>query len=188
VGAAIAKAAVGSPAVVVDALGDLDGAERAAAADELTQGLVLGSYRFDAYKDAPEHVQLASASVVAKGGKKVAEAVERGEVVATAVCLARDLVNTPGGDLTPKAFAARAVEAGEAVGLEVEVWDLKAIRKAKMGGLLGVNRGSTELEPRFVILRHVPVGRPKGKVALVGKGITFDAGGLSIKPHPRWRP
>jgi leucyl aminopeptidase len=181
VGAAVAKAAVGSPAVVVDALGHLDGAERVAAADELAQGLVLGSYRFDAYKDAPEHVKLAAASVVGKGGKKVAEAVERGVVVATAVCLARDLVNAPGGDLTPSAFAARAVEAGEAVGLEVEVWDEKAIRKAKMGGLLGVNRGSAE-PPRFVIMRHVPEGRPKGRVALVGKGITFDAGGLSIKP------
>jgi leucyl aminopeptidase len=67
------------------------------------------------------------------------------------------------------------------VGLEVEVMDKAAIRKAKMGGLLGVNRGSTQ-EPRFVIMRHVPEGRPKGKVALVGKGLTFDAGGLSIKP------
>lgn len=180
VGAAVAKAAVGSSAVVIDALGHLDAGDRATAADELAQGLVLGSYRYQGYKDAPAHVQLASASVVAKGGKKVAEAVERGVVVASAVCFARDLVNTPGGDLTPEAFAARAVEAGEAVGLEVEVWDEKAIRKAKLGGLLGVNRGSA-LPPRFVILRHRPEGRAKGKVALVGKGITFDAGGLSIK-------
>jgi leucyl aminopeptidase len=180
VGAAVAKAAVGSPSVIVDALGHLDAGDRGSAADELTQGLVLGSYRFQGYKDTPAHVQLAAASVVAKGGKKVAEAVERGVVVASAVALARDLVNTPGGDLTPEAFAARAVESGEAVGLEVEVWDEKAIRKAKLGGLLGVNRGSA-LPPRFVILRHRPEGRAKGKVALVGKGITFDAGGLSIK-------
>jgi leucyl aminopeptidase len=181
VGAAAAKAALKAPALAIDALGSFEGADRAAAADTLTQGLVLGSYRFDAYKDAPEGTALESVVVVAKGGAKVATAVERGEVVAGGVCFARDLVNTPGGDLTPVEFARRAVEAGEAVGLEVEVLDKKAIQKAKMGGLLGVNRGSAQ-EPRFVIMRHRPEGRPKGKVALVGKGLTFDAGGLSIKP------
>jgi leucyl aminopeptidase len=181
IGAAVAKAAVKRPALVVDLLAHLDGSERVAAADALTQGVVLGSYRFDEYQATPEHVALASATVVGKGGKRVADAVARGAVVAQGVALARDLVNTPGGDLTPKAFAARAVEAGEAAGLEVEVWERKAIVAAKMGGLLGVNRGSAQ-EPRFVIMRHRPEGKAKGKVALVGKGLTFDAGGLSIKP------
>lgn len=180
VGAAVARAAAKQPAVAVDLLGALEGPDRVAAAGALAEGLVLGSYRYDEYQDRPDHVVLASATVVGKGGARVAAAVERGAVIAGAVCLARDLVNTPGGDLTPKAFAARAVEAGEAVGLEVEVLDKAAIKKAKLGGLLGVNRGSAQ-EPRFVILRHRPEGRPRGKLALVGKGITFDAGGLSIK-------
>jgi leucyl aminopeptidase len=180
-GAAIAKAAAKRPSVVADLLEHVEAGDRPAAADALAQGLVLGSYRFDEYQKTPDEVVLASATVVGKGGKRVADATERGLVVATAVAFARDLVNLPGGDLTPKEFARRATEAGEAVGLEVEVMDKAAIRKAKMGGLLGVNRGSTQ-DPRFVIMRHVPEGRPKGKVALVGKGLTFDAGGLSIKP------
>ncbi|MEZ5204286.1 MAG: leucyl aminopeptidase [Acidimicrobiales bacterium] len=181
IGAAAGKAALKSPSLVVDVLGDADGAERVAAAEALAEGLILGTYRFDAYRDTPEGIALASATVVAKGGARVAAAVERGTAIAQAVALARDLVNTPGGDLTPKEFAKRAVAAGEAVGLDAEVWDKAAIKKAKLGGLLGVNRGSAE-DPRFVILRHQPEGRTKGKVALVGKGITFDAGGLSIKP------
>lgn len=181
IGAAVAKAALKTPTLVVDVLGHLDGADRVAAADTLAQGLVLGSYRFDEYQATPDAHLLSSATVVAKGGARVAAAVARGAAVAQAVSLGRDLVNTPGGDLTPKAFAARAVAEGDAVGLEVEVLDKAAIKKAKMGGLLGVNRGSAQ-EPRFVIMRHRPEGRAKGKIAFVGKGLTFDAGGLSIKP------
>ncbi|MGN6694195.1 MAG: leucyl aminopeptidase, partial [Aquihabitans sp.] len=123
---------------------------------------------------------LGSISVVAKGCARSAAAVERGVAVASAMVLVRDLVNTPGGDLTPKAFAAEATKVAGAAGLEIEVLDKAAIRKAKLGGLLGVNRGSAQ-EPRFVKITHRPEGRAKGKVALVGKGVTFDAGGLSIK-------
>ncbi|MFN8017718.1 MAG: leucyl aminopeptidase [Acidimicrobiales bacterium] len=142
---------------------------------------MLGTYRFDAYKDAPDGVRLAEVVVVGKGGKRVADAVARGAAVAEAIAFARDLVNTPGGDLVPKEFVGRVAPVAEAAGVEVEAWDLKRIRKERLGGLLGVNRGSTH-EPRLLILRHVPEGRAKGRVALVGKGVTFDSGGLSIKP------
>lgn len=181
IGAAVAKASLKRPVLNADLLGAYEGAERVAAAEALATGLVLGTYRFGAYKAAPDDVRLAEISVVAKGGKRVADAVERGVAVASAMVLVRDLVNAPGGDLTPKAFAAEAVRAGEAAGLTVEVMDRAAIRKAKLGGLLGVARGS-EQDPRFVKLTHTPEGRSKGKVALVGKGVTFDSGGLSIKP------
>ena len=97
-----------------------------------------------------------------------------------AVCWARDLANTPGGTLTPEELAAAAVEMAEREGLEVHVLDHDAIVEARLGGLLGVNRGSTR-PARFIELRHVPVGASRGRVALVGKGITFDSGGLSIK-------
>ncbi|MCU1368957.1 MAG: leucyl aminopeptidase [Ilumatobacteraceae bacterium] len=180
IGASVAKKASTHAALAVDLLSPLDAADRAVAAEALAQGLVLGTYRFGAYKPAPEGTTLAAITVVGKGGARVAGAVERGVAVATAMVLVRDLVNTPGGDLTPKAFAAEATRAATAVGLEVEVLDKAAIRKAKLGGLLGVNRGSAQ-EPRFVKLTHRPDGRAKGKVALVGKGVTFDAGGLSIK-------
>jgi len=181
VGAAIVKASLKHEALVVDVLGPFDPSARPAAADVLTQGLVLGSYRFDEYQERPEGQQLASVTVVARGGARAADAVARGAAVGGAVSLARDLVNTPGGHLTPKVFANWAAKEGEKVGLEVEIWDKAAIKKAKMGGLLGVNQGSTQ-EPRFVIMRYVPEGKARGKVALVGKGLTFDSGGLSIKP------
>ena len=98
-----------------------------------------------------------------------------------AVRLARDLVNQPGGTLTPTAFATRAEELADLKGFDVEVLDRAAIEDEKLGGLLGVNRGSTE-EPRFVKLTWDPPGKARGTVALVGKGITFDSGGLSLKP------
>ena len=178
-GASVAKAASKQASVAVDLLDPLDGAERTAAAEALAQGLLLGTYRYDRYKQL-DPATLATATVVGKGGKRVADAVERGVSVGHAIVLVRDLVNTPGGDMTPKAFAQRAVEVAEAAGLEIEVLDLKAIRKEKLGGLLGVARGS-EQEPRFVKVTHRPEGKPRASVALVGKGVTFDSGGLSIK-------
>jgi leucyl aminopeptidase len=97
------------------------------------------------------------------------------------VRIARDLVNQPGGMLTPVAFAARAEELADLRGFRVEVLDREDIEAEKLGGLLGVNRGSDE-EPRFLKLSWQPAGKARGTVALVGKGITFDSGGLSLKP------
>ena len=77
-------------------------------------------------------------------------------------------------------FARRAQAVAKEQGLAVKVWDEAAIKKGKLGGLLGVNRGSTQ-PPRFVELTYTPKSKPKGTLALIGKGITFDAGGLSIK-------
>ncbi len=179
VGAAVVKAASKSTAVAVDVLGHLDGTERTAAADALAQGIVLGTYRFDRYK-ALDATTLANATVVAKGGKRVSDAIARGAAVAEAMVLVRDLANTPGGDLTPKAFAARAESVAADAGLEIEVLDKAAIKREKLGGLLGVARGSAQ-EPRFVTITHRPAGKPRARIALVGKGVTFDSGGLSIK-------
>ncbi|EUA28040.1 cytosol aminopeptidase family, catalytic domain protein [Mycobacterium xenopi 3993] len=106
--------------------------------------------------------------------------------VATAVATARDLVNTPPSHLYPDEFARRAKELGESAGLEVEVLDEKALQKAGYGGVIGVGKGSSR-PPRLVRLVHRGSllarnpKRPK-RVALVGKGITFDTGGISIKP------
>jgi leucyl aminopeptidase len=179
VGAAVARAARGVPHVAVDALGPIDAPQRAAAAEALAEGLALGSYAFTRYKDRPAEARLARATVLGAGGRKVADAVTAGGRMAAAVALARDLVNTPGGDLTPAAFAELAVDVARDHGLHCEVLDRKAIAREGLGGLLGVNRGSMQ-EPRLVTLTHDPE-RARGHVALVGKGITFDAGGLSIK-------
>ena len=178
-GAAAAARAAKHASVAVDALGDLSGTERTTAAEALAEGLALGSYRFTTYQDAAPEVVLQSVTVVGTGGKRVGEAVASGAALARAMGLVRDLVNTPGGDMTPVAFAERAREVAEEAGLEIEVLDRPAIVAAGLGGLLGVSRGSGQ-EPRLVKLTHRPADA-KGRVALVGKGVTFDAGGLSIK-------
>jgi leucyl aminopeptidase len=157
--------------------------DRPAVAQAVSEGVVLGAYRYTALKSDPEPHHVESLTVVGKGGKRVQGSLARGRAVAEAVCLARDLVNQPGGSLTPTAFATRAEELAALRHFAIEVLDLDAITDEKLGGLLGVNRGSTE-EPRFVKLAWDPPAgtKPRGTVALVGKGITFDSGGLSLKP------
>ena len=150
-----------------------------AVAQAIAEGVVLGAYRYTELKSDPEPNRIGSLLVVGKGGQRVRAALERGRAIGEAVCLARDLVNQPGGSLTPTAFAARAEELAAAGGFAVEVFDRAAIQDLELGGLLGVNRGSDE-EPRFVKLAWEPE-RPRATVALVGKGITFDSGGLSLK-------
>ena len=116
--AAVAAArAARAATVVVDALGSFEGAARRSAAEALAEGLVLGSYRFGAYKEAGDGVRPAAFSVVGKGGQAVGRAIERGVAVAAAITLVRDLVNTPGGDLTPVAFAAAATDVAADAGL-----------------------------------------------------------------------
>ena len=94
---------------------------------------------------------------------------------------ARDFVNTPPSHLYPAEFAKRAKALGEAAGLTVEILDDKALVKGGYGGIVGVGQGSSRL-PRLVRLTHKGAGRKPKRVALVGKGITFDTGGISIKP------
>ena len=158
---------------LVEDLGDTD--ELVAAAAE---GVTLGAYRFGRHRRPSDDPTLESVNLVCSLGGK--DGLARGHVIADAVCFARDLVNEPGGTLTPTVFADRAAERATAAGLTVEVMDLDAITEARLGGLIGVNLGSVE-PPRFVKLTYEP-DDATGSVALVGKGITFDSGGLSIKP------
>ncbi|HZC52058.1 MAG TPA: leucyl aminopeptidase [Mycobacterium sp.] len=152
------------------------------------EGLILGSYRFTAFrsdKTAPKDQGLRKITVLssAKGAKSQAA---HATAVATAVATARDLVNTPPSHLFPAEFAKRARALGESAGLEVEVLDDKALQKGGYGGVIGVGQGSSR-PPRLVRLIHRGsrlAKKPKQakKVALVGKGVTFDTGGISIKP------
>jgi len=146
----------------------------------LAEGTALGSYRFSPYKSEPKPLKLRRVDVLAGSGAKAQAALDLGALVAAAQSLARDLVNEPGGSLTAPVFARRAATVARKSGVKVKVWDAAAIKKAGLGGLLGVNRGSTN-PPRFVEFTYEPTGKPAGTLALVGKGITFDAGGLSIK-------
>jgi leucyl aminopeptidase len=112
----------------------------------------------------------------------LARAVARGGILGEASNLARAFANEPSNTLTPRVFAERAAAAARDAGVGVEVLDEKAIAKLGIGLLLGVARGSSE-PPRLLVLRHEPKGAPAAPVlGLVGKGVTFDTGGISIKP------
>jgi leucyl aminopeptidase len=97
------------------------------------------------------------------------------------VCLARDLVNEPASVSTPSYLAEQATKIARASGIKAEIFGLNKIKTAKMAGLLAVAKGSVE-EPRFIKLTYTPKGKAKKKIALVGKAVTFDSGGLSLKP------
>jgi leucyl aminopeptidase len=160
----------------------------------VTEGLILGAYRFDVYKSSSKPGLDAATIAVGDRVRSVQDGAARGRATAEAVCFARDLVNEPGGSLTPAIFAERAAERAAAAGLTAEVMDLDAITEAGLGGLLAVNQGSVE-PPRLLKLTYLPAAsdddvvegdQPESDavdtVALVGKGITFDSGGLSLKP------
>jgi leucyl aminopeptidase len=153
------------------------GADAAAATAE---GTLLGAYAFTAYKSKNGRTPVSRVDLVVDDGDS-ADAVRRAAAVAQAVRTARDLVNTPPNELFPASFAERAVALGEAAGLEVEVLDDAALVAGGYGGILAVGGGSSR-PPRLVRLRWAGGPAPRASVALIGKGITFDTGGISIKP------
>jgi leucyl aminopeptidase len=154
-----------------------DGVDAGQAAAE---GAKLATYRYTAFKADQSASSLGQLTVVGPGGARLQTAVDRGARVADAVALARDLANEPAGSLTPSKLADVAVDVAGQSGLDVTVLDEVAIANERLGGLLGVSSGS-EQPPRLVELVYEPPGRSRGTVVLVGKGITFDSGGLSIK-------
>ena len=148
----------------------------------LAEGAVLANYESSSYKTAGQPVVWLARVELRVIGAVQADAAERGRVLGESTNMARALSNEPGNVLTPREFAARAAALATAAGVRVEVLDEHQIAALKMGLLLGVARGS-EQPPRIVVLRHEPPHAPKGVVlGLVGKGITFDTGGISIKP------
>ncbi|WP_250030359.1 leucyl aminopeptidase [Paractinoplanes maris] len=153
----------------------------------ILEGALLGQYKFAGYKTKPQPnrrdpVAAVQVHVPDAGDAAAAAEVTRAEVVARAVRLTRDWVNTPPNLLRPPQFADAVVAAVEGTGLEVEVLDFEQLKAGGYGGIVAVGQGS-EAPPRLVKLSYVPDGveSPK-RVALVGKGITFDTGGISIKP------
>ncbi len=152
----------------------------------VAEGLVLGGYRFDVHKSADPPPRTTTATIAVGDRVRIArDAVRRAAAVTEGVFLARDLVNEPGGVVTPSVFVERVWAFAEDAGLGVEVYDEAAIEHAGLGGLMAVNQGSTE-PPRLLKLTYDPAADDEAPpeaetVALVGKGITFDSGGLSIK-------
>ena len=150
----------------------------AAAAQAVAEGAFLAGYRFTRYKGDPKPCQLVSFTVVGRG-EAARRGVDRGARIAAAVAMARDLVNEPAGAMTPSRLAEVAAEAAGSGGLELTLWDEVDVARERLGGLAGVAQGSDQ-PPRLIRLSYRPADA-RGHVALVGKGITFDSGGLSIK-------
>ncbi|MFN3638013.1 MAG: leucyl aminopeptidase [Chloroherpetonaceae bacterium] len=113
--------------------------------------------------------------------KAVESGAKVGEVIGSAQSMVRDLINSPSNYMTATDLANAAKASGKKYGYKVTVFNKKKIQQLKMGGLLGVNQGSSE-PPTFSILDYTPEGKPKATIALVGKGVTFDTGGISLKP------
>jgi len=149
----------------------------------VAEGALLGAYTYTRYRTGTDVKQAVAAVTVVSGlarGAAARAAATRAEVVAAAVAATRDLVNTPPLDLYPAAFADEAVAAVRDLPVKVTVLDEKKLARGGYGGLLGVGMGSSR-PPRLVRLDYAPDGAT-AHLALVGKGITFDSGGLSIKP------
>jgi leucyl aminopeptidase len=186
--AAVAVGAAGRAATMATALhqaGPADGAALAAVAE----GTVLAAYRFQRHKSAPDPV-LAAATLLVDGDGALAAAdpvLHRAEVAARATLAARDLVNEPASRINPATLAAEAVRLAKAAGLEHEVLTGPALRRGRFGAVLAVGGGSAT-GPRLVRLRYRPGAGSRSRspgagrhVALVGKGVTFDTGGIDLK-------
>jgi leucyl aminopeptidase len=149
----------------------------------IAEGTILGLYRFLRHKKAEEDGELESLTLVEHDAAKLPaleRGIERGRILAEATNFCRDLANEPSNYLTPTEMADRAKDLAAAAGLECEVYGPGWMSEKGMGGVLGVAAGSTQ-EARFIVLRYNGAGDEK-PLALVGKGITFDTGGISIKP------
>jgi leucyl aminopeptidase len=163
-------------------IADLDGVDAATAGQVVVEGAMLAAYRYAGIKsDKPasgvNHITLVVGERRTPG---VRSGVERGIATAGAAILARDLANTPPAYLTARKMADKAVEVAGATGLKVEVFNRDQLEAMGCGGMIGVNQGSVE-PPRMVRLSYAP-RNPVGHLVLVGKGVMYDSGGISLKP------
>jgi len=151
-----------------------------------TEGLLLADYNFDELKskskekkeDKKLHIILVSKFAADSTAKK---SFHEARVLSECVNFSRRLGDLPGNLMTPSILADEIVSAAKGTGIKTEIWDKARIKKEKMGGLLGVAQGSHQ-EPRFIILRYNGAAKSKKPIVYVGKGLTFDSGGISIKP------
>ncbi|MCL5676551.1 MAG: hypothetical protein M1602_01485, partial [Firmicutes bacterium] len=163
-------------------IGNLDARQAGAA---LVEGTLLALYAFGNYQKKDEESKEIKDFIIAEldqvKAKSMAEAAKFGRIFAAGANLARDLGNEPSNVLTPTALAERARKVAEEVGLQYEVLEADRMRELGMGALLGVAQGSVE-PPKLILLRYKGDPASKETLALVGKGVTFDSGGISIKP------
>ncbi|HKA33642.1 MAG TPA: leucyl aminopeptidase [Candidatus Binatia bacterium] len=154
-----------------------------AAAEAVAEGALLASYQFNKYRsDSKPRAEVRVMTLIGPGARDggLKRAVKLASDIVPGVFAARDLVNEPPSVATARFLGEAAKRLCRGRGLSVEVWSKKKIQAMNLNGLLAVNRGSTE-EPRFIVIRYRPPTNAEKKIALVGKGITFDSGGLSLK-------
>lgn len=151
-------------------------------AEIIATNFKMANFQFLQYKTAPEDGWdiIEEISLIGPKNKAIEKGLERGCVIGNEVNTARILGNTPGSDMTPELLALAAQGAVRKLGVKVKILDEKEMKELGMGGVLGVAKGSVE-KPKFIILEYFPkkTGRP---IVLVGKGVTFDTGGLNLKP------
>ena len=152
--------------------------------EAMAEGALLGNYAFHAFRGASAASQPTPVQRILITGdpkdKDQAAALARAEIIAEAVNYARDLVNTPPSALPPEEIAQQAIEAVRKLPVGVEVWDEESLARDEFGGILAVGQGSAN-PPRLIRMEYAPKGA-KRSIALIGKGVTFDSGGLSLKP------
>jgi leucyl aminopeptidase len=163
-------------------LPQLPGVDSDLAAQAIVEGILLARYSYETLRRTPQSLPLRQVTIVAEAAQADAAArgAERGRAFAAAGALARDLANSPPALLSAVAFGHIAERAGPDRGLTVELFDKQALADMGCGGLLGVNAGSAE-PPVMIKLRYTPAS-PTGHLTLVGKGIMYDSGGISLKP------
>ena len=149
----------------------------------IVEGAIVGNFDPDTYKSDRKDQTVESITVVASGNQSsLQRAMDEARIVAEAQNFTRELVNEPSNRMTPTMLARRAQEMSKEVGLKCEVYGADKIKELKMGAFWGVAQGSDE-PPALIVMRYEPAGAPEKPVlGLVGKGITFDTGGISIKP------
>ena len=144
----------------------------------IAEGLVLGSYQFNEYKTVDKDLFELNTAIILGGNKK---AIMKGVTIANGVCLARDLENRPGNVATPAHLADNAKSIGRTAGMKVTIFEREKFTQMGMGALAGVAAG-TEVPPKFIIMEYMRGPKSQKPKILVGKGLTFDSGGISIKP------
>jgi leucyl aminopeptidase len=151
----------------------------------IAEGVLLGTYTFLKYKTkAPEYKEIQQFNIIESDGTKIEplkKGCQKGQIISRATNQARDWVNEPANVINPAALASIAGELAQKYGLEIQVLERNEMRSLGMGGLLGVSQGS-EQPPKFIVLTYRGKNSGNLDVALVGKGITFDSGGISLKP------
>ena len=159
------------------------GMEQDAAVRAIVEGAFVGNFDPDTYKSDRKDQKIDSLTVIGRGDQAtLRQAMDRARIIGESQNFTRELVNEPGNHMTPTILAKRASEMAAEVGLKVEVFGGDKIKELKMGAFWGVAQGSDE-PPALIVLRYEPAGAPEKPVlGLVGKGITFDTGGISIKP------